>query len=156
MTSTELFNKLKPCSIKSIEGYYREGHGLDINYSDIFNKLIKDAARTNRFQSDVYYVLKEIETTLNDYNPENPPEPIWAAYRKDGVDGTGFLFVTYNQEKTYGSLSSRYLQSTRYLFGRKILNMEKDTTQTLMSMLSEVKYETYNMDKRSGLQRLER
>ena len=108
MTSTELFNKLKPCSIKSIEGYYREGHGLDINYSDIFNKLIKDAARTNRFQSDVYYVLKEIETTLNDYNPENPPEPIWAAYRKDGVDGTGFLFVTYNQEKTYGSLSSRY------------------------------------------------
>lgn len=108
MTSTELFNKLKPCSVKSVEGYYREGHGLDINYSDIFNKLIKDAARTNRFQSDVYYVLKEIETTLNDYNPENPPEPIWAACRKDGVDGTGFLIVAYNQEKTYGSLSSRY------------------------------------------------
>ena len=108
MTSTELFNKLKPCSVKSVEGYYREGHGLDINYSDIFNKLIKDAARTNRFQSDVYYVLREIETTLNDYNPESPPEPIWAACRKDGVDGTGFLIVTYNQEKTYGSLSSRY------------------------------------------------
>lgn len=108
MTSTELFNELKPCSVRSVEGYYREGHGLDINYSDIFNKLIKDAARTNRFQSDVYYVLKEIETTLNDYNPENPPEPIWAACRKYGVDGTGFLIVAYNQEKTYGSLSSRY------------------------------------------------
>ena len=108
MTSNELFEKLKPFSRKSYEGYYHEGYGLDINYSEIFSQLIKDAARTNRFQSDVYYVLKEIEGALNNYNPENPPEPIWAACRKDGVDDTRFLIITYEKEKTYGTLSSRY------------------------------------------------
>ena len=108
MTSTELFNKLKPFSVSTAEGYYRPGKGIDINYSDIFCKLIKDAARTNRFQSDVFYVMKDVETAMNEYNPKDPPAPIWAAFRKDGVDGTGFLMVAYDQEAVYGSLSSRY------------------------------------------------
>ena len=64
MTSQELFEKLKPSKTETFEGYYREGYGLEVNFSDIFCQLIKDAARTNRFQSDVYYDLKEIEKAL--------------------------------------------------------------------------------------------
>ena len=108
MTSNELFSIMKPNITKTFEGYYVTGRGLDINYSDIFCQLIKDAARTNRFQSDVYYALKEIEAALNEYDADNPPEPIWVACRKDGVDGTQYFIHTYTQEKMYGSLSNRY------------------------------------------------
>ncbi len=108
MTSTELFKTLKPNLTKSYEAYYRENRGLQLNYSDIFCKLIKDAARTNRFQSDVFYTLKEIENTIDEFNPENIPDPIWIACRKDGVDGTRYILCTYDNKDTYGSMSQRY------------------------------------------------
>lgn len=108
MTSQELFEKLKPSKTETFEGYYREGYGLEVNFSDIFCQLIKDAARTNRFQSDVYYDLKEIEKALNEYDPDEPPDPIWVAFRKDGVDGTSFLINAREQMNSNLYLSNRY------------------------------------------------
>lgn len=108
MTGNELFKLLTPYSVESFEGYYRDGRGLDINYSDVFCQLIRDAARTNRFQSDVYYSLKQIDETTKDFSPEYIPDPIWIGFRKDGVDGTAYVEVSCDDNKLYRSLSSRY------------------------------------------------
>lgn len=108
MTSAELFKTLKPSRTKEFEGYRMRTGGLSLNYSDVFSHLIKDAARTNRFQSDVYYSLKDIENAINNFDPDNMPDPIWVAFRKDGVDGTSYILVTYDDQNTYGSLSKRY------------------------------------------------
>lgn len=100
MTSKELYEKLKP---------YKERRftcrllvdGLSMNLSDIFCPLIKDAARCNSYQSDVYYDLKLIESTLKEFRPEDIGfDPIWIGFRKMGVDGTRFV-LTRQENDTY-------------------------------------------------------
>ena len=108
MTNIELFEKMKPGHTETYEAYYRKNSGLEFNYSDMFSKLIKDAARTNRFQSDVYYVLTELDEAFKEYKPEDIHFPIWAGFRKDGVDGTGFVITVENNKSMYGSISQRY------------------------------------------------
>ena len=119
MTSAELFKTLKPSRTKEFECYRLSTGGLSLNYSDVFSHLIKDAARTNRFQSDVYYSLKDIENTINNFDPDNMPDPIWVAFRKDGVDGTSYILVTYDDQNTYGSLSKRYFTLYSISFRRE-------------------------------------
>ena len=53
MTNIELFEKMKPGHTETYEAYYRTNSGLEFNYSDMFSKLIKDAARTNRFHTNL-------------------------------------------------------------------------------------------------------
>lgn len=108
MTNIELFKAMKPGHTETYEAYYRNNAGLEFNYSDIFSKLIKDAARTNRFQSDVYYILNELDETFKEYDPKNIPLPIWAGCRKDGVDGTGFVLAAESNKSMYGTMSQRY------------------------------------------------
>lgn len=74
-------------------GAYVGKNGIDINLSSAFTTMIKEAARCNRYSSDVIYDIQAINNRLEtfNYNNENSYEPIVIAFRKDGVDGNGFI-----------------------------------------------------------------
>lgn len=98
MTSRELYDKLSPCKTEKVMCQITD-RGLNINTSDLFTRLIKDAARCNRYSSDVYYSLVEIDDAFYYYDPEKPIEPIWIAFRKDGVDHTSFVLSRIDDDK---------------------------------------------------------
>ena len=108
MTSKELFTKMGSPSNKHYYLAQFNERGLDFNTADMFSKLIKDAARCNRFNSDVYFDLKYIEERLKEYNPEEEFEPIWLGFRKNGIDSTAFVLCKCDNEITYGNLTSNY------------------------------------------------
>lgn len=107
MTSVELFNKIKP-SEQYIYLAQATDKGLDLNSSDIFSRLIKDAARCNHYNSDIYYDLCFIDNRFKEFNPIEGFEPIWIGFRKMGVDCTSFVLCRCDDESTYGSLSNNY------------------------------------------------
>lgn len=107
MTSKNLFEKMKP-SEQHIYLAQLNSHGLEFNQSDLFSRLIKDAARCNGYNSDIYYDMKYIDERMQEYNPDDEFEPIWIGFRKLGVDCTSFVLCRVADESVYGSLSSNY------------------------------------------------
>ena len=107
MTSDELFATLKPTKQKSFTCYATEC-GLDINVSDIFCPLIKDAARCNEYGSDVFYDMKLIDASLRNYDPEEGMEPIWVGFRRCGVDSTSYVLCRAESKSIYGDLEHNY------------------------------------------------
>ena len=110
MTSSELYDKIRPSKTKEFTAQLTND-GLNNNISSIFCPLIKDAARCNRYQSDIYYSLKQIDEMMEQFNPNHMPEPIWIGFRRDGVDGTSFVLSRtgndiYNLHKEYFALYS--------------------------------------------------
>lgn len=107
MTSEQLFEKLKP-SQSHVYLAQLNNRGLEFNTSDLMSQLIKDAARCNCYNSDIFYDLKYIEERFNNFNGEGDFEPIWIGFRKMGVDCTSFVLCRCNDEQVYGSLSENY------------------------------------------------
>jgi hypothetical protein len=68
-------------------------NGIDVNLSSSFTAMIKEAAKCNRFSSDLVYDIQIINERLNffDLYDEESYSPILIACRKDGVDGNGFI-----------------------------------------------------------------
>ena len=120
MTSKELFEKLKPSEQKVYLAQYN-ARGLDFNTSDMFSRLIKDAARCNNYNSDIYYDLSYIDDRLKHFEPAEDFEPIWIGFRKMGVDCTSFVLTRVNDESMYGSLSNNY-------FALYSISVERDNT----------------------------
>ena len=106
MTSKDLFAKMKPSDQHVYLAQYN--HGLDFNQSDLFSRLIKDAARCNGYNSDIYYDLRYIDDRMKDFDPSEDFDPIWVGFRKLGVDCTDFVLCRSRDEQTYGSLSQNY------------------------------------------------
>ena len=112
--SVELYEKLHPTNEQRTECHYDPSTGLSFNTSSIFSQLIKDAARCNGYNSDVYYDLKGIDQRLESYNPDKEFDPVWIGFRKLGVDGTAFVLsrcddkesVFVNLDRTYFALYS--------------------------------------------------
>ena len=107
MTSIELFEKMKP-SDKHVYLAQYNARGLDFNTSHLFSTLIKDAARCNNYNSDIYYDLSYIDDRLKHFEPADDFEPIWIGFRKMGVDCTSFILARCNNESMYGALSTNY------------------------------------------------
>lgn len=76
-----------------IEGnYYNDWKSrLETNVSSMYTQLIKEAARCNRYSSDVIYDIQAFERALETFNPENNLPIIAFGFRKDGVDGNSFV-----------------------------------------------------------------
>lgn len=79
---------------------------LCANLSDLFTSLIKDAARCNRYSSDVIYSIEEINNICKNYDEEEEYPPVLIACRKDGVDHASFILSRceencYNVYKEY-------------------------------------------------------
>ena len=107
MTSKDLFEKMRPFDRHIYLAQYNSS-GLDFNQSDLFSRLIKDAARCNGYNSDVFYDLKYIDERMKEFNPNEVFDPIWIGFRKLGVDNTDFVLCRCDDEYTYGSMSSNY------------------------------------------------
>ena len=107
MTSKTLYEKMKPNSTRYYTAQLLQD-GLNLNMSDIFTKLIRDAARCNHYSSDVFYDMKIIESAMQDFDPEKEFEPIWVGFRKLGVDSNGFILSRMDNEFMYGPLSQNY------------------------------------------------
>ena len=130
MTSNELLSKMGSPFNKKIYLAQLNDRGLDFNTSDLFSRLIKDAARCNRFNSDIYYDLQHIEEQMKSFNPEEEFEPIWLGFRKSGVDCTGFVLCKTNEEQTYGNLSNNY-------FALYVITVEKEKDELYNVILNE-------------------
>lgn len=121
MTMTDLFNKLTPISVERYIAQ-RVDNVLSVNYSTLFCKLIKDAARCNNYQSDVFYTLKEIYDKVYNFCPEEHPkilEPIWVGFRKMGVDSNNFIYCRISDNDFRIALSREY-------FALYCIRFEKD------------------------------
>lgn len=68
-------------------------NGIDVNLSSSFTAMIKEAAKCNRFSSDLIYDIQIINSRLNffDLFDDECYSPILIACRKDGVDGNEFI-----------------------------------------------------------------
>lgn len=90
MTIQELFDKLHPSETHPIVAQILTD-GLHANITDLFTRLIKDAARCNSYSSDVYPNLRTIDESLRAYRPGQNFTPIFIGFRRHGVDGNGFI-----------------------------------------------------------------
>lgn len=77
---------------------------LSVNLSSEYTQFIREAARCNRYASDVIYDIEAINRKLDEFNGNSC---IFAlGFRKDGVDGNGFILSRcegncYNVYKNY-------------------------------------------------------
>lgn len=108
LTSEELYERIKTDNTTKFMAQYMPGLGLNVNMVDAFNRLIKDAARCNAYNSDVYYDIKSINEMLENFKPEEIPEPIWIGFRRMGVDGTSYVLCNADKQMPYLTLSRNY------------------------------------------------
>lgn len=68
-------------------------NGIDINMSDVYSTMIKEAARCNYYASDMIYDIEIINHRLKNFDifDEDSYSPILVACRKSGVDGNVFI-----------------------------------------------------------------
>ena len=105
MTSIELYEKLKPTFQTSAQLL---PDGLTGNLSDMFSRFVRDAARCNAFNSDIYYDMRIIDDAMHSFNPDEEFEPIWVGFRKLGVDSTSFILSRIEDNNLYVSLCHNY------------------------------------------------
>lgn len=126
MTIQELFEKLRPSTTENVQGQVL-ADGLSINISDIFTRLIKDAARCNSYSSDVYYHLQKIEEMVRNYRDFAEAEPIFIGFRRHGVDGNSFILSRigdkpYNVYREYFALYSLTIEQKEHGWATIVFN----------------------------------
>lgn len=119
-TARKLYKELVPIQIEKYNAQMT-GDGLSVNLSDMFSTLIKDAARCNGYQSDVYYSMCEINSRMKNYKPLDDFEPIFVAFRKLGVDGNNYILSRINDT----NVSVRITLSREY-FALYSIALEED------------------------------
>lgn len=81
--------------------------GLSVNIFDAFSKLIKDAARCNYYNCDIYYDIKDINERFERFDGEF--EPKYIGFRKMGVDSNTYIYDRLQQgEKLYNAYFAFY------------------------------------------------
>lgn len=107
MTSAELLDKMTP---SEQHWYFAQlnSDGLNYDQSDVFCRLIKDAARCNRFNSDIFYDMNIIDRRMREFVSADKFDPIWIGFRKNGVDGTEFVLHRVRNAYVYGEMSKNY------------------------------------------------
>lgn len=110
MTIQQLYEKLHPSKTMTAHAQML-ADGLSVSVSDIYTRLIKDAARCNSYSSDVFYDLQKIDRELHEFRPGSIFEPIFVGFRRHGVDGNSFILSRigenpYNTHQEYFALYS--------------------------------------------------
>ncbi len=106
-TSKKIFEKLTPARKDKFSSQLLED-GLNVNLSTMFSRFVKDAARCNGYNSDIFYDMKYIEKRMKEFNPEEEFEPIWVGFRKLGVDGTDYIIARCTDSNINSDLYSNY------------------------------------------------
>lgn len=107
MNSRELYNKMTPSKTEKVIAQLL-ADGLSCNLSTFYSKLIKDAARCNRFNSDIVYDINGIQDALKNYRANKEFEPIWIGFRRHGVDGTNYVLCRVDSSSVSMSLGQEY------------------------------------------------
>lgn len=68
---------------------YSQEKKLSCNMSGIYSELIKQAARCNRYNSDVIYDIQSIDKAMETWTGEKTLFAI--GFRRDGVDGNSYI-----------------------------------------------------------------
>ena len=97
MNSRELFDYLDWSTTKEYTAQLLDNGGLSVNIEDTYTKLIKDAARTNRFSGDIRFTLNEIEYQLDNFKNNDEWKPVFVGFRRHGVDGTSSVLYEVNK-----------------------------------------------------------
>ena len=115
MTIQELYEKLRPSKTSTASAQIL-ADTVSVNLSDMFTRLIRDAARCNSYSSDVFYSLTEIDEKIRNYHGKALSgaaqfEPIFIGFRRHGVDGNSFILSRiegnpYNVHREYFALYS--------------------------------------------------
>lgn len=72
---------------------------IEINWSSIFTKLIQVAGRfCERYASDLYFYLKELDLNFHDYKEDNF---LILGFRESGVDSNENVIRNYNDNCYY-------------------------------------------------------
>lgn len=106
LTSQELFNAIKPFSRTEYLAQLTE-NGLAFNPSDLYSTFIKEAARCNKFNSDVIFDIENLSERFHIYSGKEF-EPVWLGFRKLGVDGTDYVLLRLENELPWVSLTREY------------------------------------------------
>lgn len=80
---------------------------LEANLSSEYTALIKEAARCNRYSNDLIYDIEAINHALETFDPDNDLPVFAIGFRKDGVDGNGFIMSSVSNDGR-GSLYDIY------------------------------------------------
>ena len=75
--------------------YSKEFH-LNVNLSSEFTELIKQAARCNRYSSDILYDIGSVNDAMETWTGEKTLFVF--GFRRDGVDGNSFVLSRVNNE----------------------------------------------------------
>lgn len=75
--------------------YGNEG-SLETNLSSEFSELIRQAARCNRYGSDLIYDINNVNNTMETWTGEKTLFVF--GFRRDGVDGNSFVLSRVNNE----------------------------------------------------------
>ena len=102
--------------IHSIYGAYKMDEcgreftkGVNVSYSEIFCTLIKETVdKVENYQSDIYYDLKEIEKTVENFKKGDAQKDIYIGFRESGVDG--------NYHLIYHASENQYVYKSLFLF----------------------------------------
>lgn len=127
MTSIqELYEKLRPSKTTHANGQVLTKE-FCVNLSDIFTRLIKDAARCNSYSSDVYYDLRKIDEEVRAYRNGAEFTPIFIGFRRHGVDGNTFILSRieddpYNVYREYFALYSLTVQQDDFGWATVVFN----------------------------------
>lgn len=110
MTIQELYEKLCPSKTSTASAQIL-ADTVSVNLSDMFTRLIRDAARCSSYSSDVFYSLTEIDNAVRNYRNFAEFEPIFIGFRRHGVDGNSFILSRiegnpYNVHREYFALYS--------------------------------------------------
>ena len=85
-----------------VEDYYdRNRRKLEINMSSEYSQLIKEAARCNRYNSDIIYDIESIRDAFENFNAETDLPFFVIGFRRDGVDGNTFVLSRMEDRQPY-------------------------------------------------------
>jgi len=98
LTSLDLYKTLNPSVTEVKEHVQVLADGISCNLSDFYTKLIKDAARCNRYSSDIVFDINEINEKLKTYRNGREFEPVWIGFRRHGVDGTSYVVSAITEQ----------------------------------------------------------
>ena len=126
MTIQELYEKLRPSKTTHANGQVLTTE-FCVNLSDIFTRLIKDAARCNSYSSDVYYDLRKIDEEVHAYRNGAEFTPIFIGFRRHGVDGNTFILSRieenpYNVHREYFALYSLTVEQNDFGWATVVFN----------------------------------
>lgn len=84
----------------------------DVNLSDVYSILIKDAALCERHASDIIYDINNIEEALR--TPDINEKEFWIGFRQFGVDSKNAIMNKLEQPEVYGRNIYRKIYYVRF------------------------------------------